>query len=60
MKAKYIGECAAKHVVLHGIKFPEGKFVKIEDNVELFNKLVSNSHFETEPKELVEDAAVKD
>ena len=44
MKFKYTETCAAGYVVLHGVKFPEGKAVEVDDPA-LIQKLENNSHF---------------
>lgn len=49
MKAKYIESCEAGFVTVRGVRFPEGRFVNIDDD-ELFAKLAGNSHFTTEPE----------
>lgn len=62
MKARFIGDPAEgdnatipKVITVHGVAFPNGKFVDVPDG--LASKFEGNSHFETQGKAGKEDVA---
>lgn len=59
-KFRYTGTCEKGEVTLHGVTFPEGKAVEVEEDSSLAAKLESNSHFERVKTRKVKDVSSKD